>query len=183
MKRHIAGVAVALTLASGLASAPSGAMAAEPAPAPSAPAAVSAIGARVAWTTSTTMRVVVTYTCTDAPAPDGTVHYLQAGLTQGARAGYVVGYRSDTGGLLAATCTGKPVTSTLTLGRSGYADPAARDPRAGGAKVSVTLATRATDDAGGWYVTKGDDVTAQRAVTVLCKPRFLKKGARLPASC
>ena len=183
MKRHVTGIAVALALAAAVAAAPSAALAVEPAPAPAPTTTISSVGARVAWTSSTTMRVDVTYTCTDTPAPDGTVHYLQASLAQGQRAGYVAGYRSDTGGLLAATCTGQPVTRTVTLQRSGYADPAAADPRAGAAKVAVTIATRATDDAGGWYVSKGEDVTASRGVTVLCKPRFLKKGARLPASC
>jgi hypothetical protein len=99
--------------------------------------------------------VKVSYTCTNTQR---LTHYVTARVTQESEqapgAAYVVGFRSDTGGLRAARCTGTKVTQTLTLRKDGltaavYADWSLA---AGEATLEVTLERRhATGYQAGWY--------------------------------
>lgn len=99
--------------------------------------------------------VRVSYTCTNTKR---LTHYVTARITQedeqAPGAAYVVGFRSDTGGIKAARCTGKKVTQTLTLAKDGltaavYADWSLAD---GEAALDVTLERRhATGYQAGWY--------------------------------
>lgn len=105
----------------------------------------------------------VRYQCRN---PKGTTHYLTARLAQDAGALYVLGLRGDTGGLVRATCTGRPVTAVLQLQRSAYADPSIGLVD-GPASLRVDLEARGADGtAAGWYTTTGPGATATATVQI-----------------
>lgn len=135
---------------------------------PATPPAIHQV-ARRAQFAGDTITLAVRYTCTNRPGPQGVVNYIMADVVRGASARYVVGLRGDTGGLLAADCTGHPQTRVLTLRRGSYALPGQPAP-IGKAEVSVTISPRTTPDSGGWYVQTGPDVTLTGRVTVV-RPR------------
>lgn len=110
-----------------------------------------------------TVRVTVRYRCTNAA---GQQHFLALTETQKNRATYILGWRGDTGGTLAATCTGATVKKTFSLLRSSYTEAPTPGAKKGHGTLEVSLLPRATADQGGWYVATGEDLVRTRTVAI-----------------
>ena len=142
---------------------------ASPASAVEPQASIDNIDAYPRYVTSSTMEIEVTYTCTNTPAPNGVVHYISASLTQGDAARYSMGFRQDSViNLTQATCTGKAVTQTLTLARSGQIAESVPDPVTGPAEITVQLERYGTADVGGTNTIKGLGATKTQTVSLAC---------------
>lgn len=113
----------------------------------------------------TSVNVEVTYSCKNTSR---TTHYLSGDVSQPDTPHHVIGYRGDLGGILAATCTGKPVTQRLGFQRSAYWDFSPNPTLATGpAQLTFNVEARGTFGSGaGWYDIVGPGASVTKTVDI-----------------